>query len=664
MVELKNDILIPLDGQQRLTTLFLIHWYIALKENKLTDEIKAVLSKFTYETRVSSEDFCKKLVAENIDYNSINGKISYTITDSKWYFLSWELDPTVSAMLNMLDTIHNKFKDIEEPLFEKLDKEINITFQFLPLEQFKLTDELYIKMNARGKPLTEFENFKANFSQYLKSIEEKSKLDNEWLDIFWNLEKQVNSDILTEYIDENFFNFFKNITLNFYTEKNDIDREFIDNYDLFNTYSEVYQNKEYVNQITKIFDGLIGFNDNEDIFKDFLSLSINYWERLRFYSLSHFFIKYGQVNEENKDVFANWLRTTKNLINNTLIQSAVNYKDAIRSINELSKNISDIYTYVSSSSGTIKYFSKLQREEEGLKAKLILEDTGWQNLFVKIERHSYFDGQVGFILQYSKNKEDNYDKSLFDDYSIKLSKLFSDEFSENHDFLFQRALLTKGNYLVHLGQNKSFCIFDEALRTKLDNWRKVFNDEEKKLFLKNLLDNIDKDNILTDLENIINKHTANDWRKLIIEHPDNVAYCQYREIRTYSDDEIYLLSKRQMNGRHKEIYSWDLFKRKYNKKEFLPFSNKSWYWESTFSDKSCIVLEGFEYKENSFAIDITYDKENKYTLKFYDRNDVEVSDSIKNLLSELDFEETKISLPENDIEGKLNKICERFNKIE
>ncbi len=203
-----NNILIPLDGQQRLTTLFLIHWYLALKESKLTDDVKDTLSQFNYETRVSSEDFCKNLVSENIDYKLINDTISNVITDSTWYFLSWELDPTVSAMLNMLDLIHNKFKDVKESLFEKLEKEINITFQFLPLEQFKLADELYIKMNARGKPLTEFENFKANFSNYLTTLEDKSKLDNEWLDIFWDLEKNTNEKIQTENIDKNVFNFF------------------------------------------------------------------------------------------------------------------------------------------------------------------------------------------------------------------------------------------------------------------------------------------------------------------------------------------------------------------------------------------------------------------------------------------------------------------------
>jgi uncharacterized protein with ParB-like and HNH nuclease domain len=231
--KVEDDLLIPLDGQQRLTTLFLIHWYIALKENKLTDEVKNILLNFTYETRISSEDFCKNLVSENINYDDIEEKISEVITDSKWYFLSWELDPTVSAMLNMLDAIHYKFKDIKEQLFEKLTNNNNITFQFLPLEKFKLTDELYIKMNARGKPLTEFENFKANFSNYLKSIEDKSKLDNEWLDIFWNLEKNRNTDINTENVDKMFFNFFQNVTLNFYAEKNKIDKNFIDNYNLF-----------------------------------------------------------------------------------------------------------------------------------------------------------------------------------------------------------------------------------------------------------------------------------------------------------------------------------------------------------------------------------------------------------------------------------------------
>ncbi len=663
-----NKILIPLDGQQRLTTLFLIHWYVALKEDRLTDEVKDVLLKFTYETRVSSGDFCKNLVSENIDYDTINGTISDVITDSKWYFLSWELDPTVSAMLNMLDLIHNKFKDIEISLFEKLEKEINISFQFLPLEEFKLTDELYIKMNARGKPLTEFENFKANFSNYLKTIEDKSKLDNEWLDIFWNLEKNRNSEIVTENVDEKFFNFFKNITLNFYTETNDIDKEFIDNYDLFDTYNTVFNDIDSVNSLKNILDGLMSYEDELDIFINFLFSHDNkkktryYVERLHFYSLSFIFTNKIIDKKERK----RWLRITKNLINNTRIEETVPYMNALRSINELSKNISNIYTFVSSSSDTIKYFSKLQRDEEGLKSALILKDAKWEDLFITIEQHSYFDGQIGFILQYSKNEDGNYDKNLFADYSTKLFKLFSSDLRENHNFLFQRALLTKGDFLPQVGntENSTFCNFEEALRTKLDNWRKVFNDDKGTLFLKELLDSIDNTNIISDLKEIIKKHGVTDWRKLIIENPDNISYCQNRQIRWYSDDEIYLLSKKQMNGRHRELYSWDLFKRELNQKEFLPFSNKSWYWESTSWDRPCIVIDNFKYKENLFAIDISYKKENQYTIKFFDRNKIVVPDEITKLLVELNFDGNIISLPELEIKNKVNEICNKLREVE
>jgi len=47
-------------------------------------------------------------------------------------------------------------------LFNRLvdDERPAITFELLPLEHFGLTDDLYIKMNARGKPLTSFETFK------------------------------------------------------------------------------------------------------------------------------------------------------------------------------------------------------------------------------------------------------------------------------------------------------------------------------------------------------------------------------------------------------------------------------------------------------------------------------------------------------------------------
>ncbi|MBU3147049.1 DUF262 domain-containing protein, partial [Clostridium sp. CF012] len=92
--------LFPLDGQQRLTTLFLLHWYIAMKEGKLTDEVSEILDKFTYSTRISSREFCHALVNFDFDLEA-DTKVSEVIKNSNWYFRSWDKDPTIKAMIVM-----------------------------------------------------------------------------------------------------------------------------------------------------------------------------------------------------------------------------------------------------------------------------------------------------------------------------------------------------------------------------------------------------------------------------------------------------------------------------------------------------------------------------------------------------------------------------------
>ena len=91
-------------------------------------------------------------------------------------------------------------------------------------EELPLSDDLYIKMNARGKPLTNFENFKAEVIKWVsenvskeESIRVASKFDNEWTDIFWEngLGKSVHN------VDELFFAFFNRIYYQYVvTERN------------------------------------------------------------------------------------------------------------------------------------------------------------------------------------------------------------------------------------------------------------------------------------------------------------------------------------------------------------------------------------------------------------------------------------------------------------
>ncbi len=197
-----------LDGQQRLTTLFLLHWYLAWKSDVILDKtIQEKLLRFSYETRTSSRDFIKSLLEKASNLKCIwdhdhTKKLSERIENEEWYFSIWKKDPTVQSILEMLDEIDLQFHAKEQnsqpynaaQMWDNLVTHQVLTFYFLRMDDFALTDELYIKMNARGVQLTEFENFKAWLQGYTEDeIDAQvrkdffSKLDREWTDFLWNL---------------------------------------------------------------------------------------------------------------------------------------------------------------------------------------------------------------------------------------------------------------------------------------------------------------------------------------------------------------------------------------------------------------------------------------------------------------------------------------------
>ena len=114
----------PLDGQQRLTTLWLLHWYVALMAGKL-EEASVRLRNFTYETRISSREFCRNLcIPQNFDeYDDRTGIVDF-ITSRTWFYSSWKQDPTIQSMLRMIGgtKINNKQgNDIIDGLEELFD---------------------------------------------------------------------------------------------------------------------------------------------------------------------------------------------------------------------------------------------------------------------------------------------------------------------------------------------------------------------------------------------------------------------------------------------------------------------------------------------------------------------------------------------------------------
>jgi len=653
--------LIPLDGQQRLTTLFLLHWFLSI--DFLSDSDRIILSKFTYETRPSSEDFCLKLVKDSITYIG-KQKLSKQIENSKWFFLSWKNDPTISAMLNMLDIIQNKFEEPDRDLFEKLiSGDSPIRFHFLPLEKFKLDDKIYVKMNSRGKPLTDFENFKSNFS-VLFDIENKSKLDNEWLDIFWNFEKDRDK-INIDNVDKKYLNFLKNTTLNFYVEKNIIDKQFKDNFDIFDKYKEIYSDLEYLNELSKILDSLISFNDSERYFANFLKDEPDYRERLQFYAVMLFFVKKGNINS-NLEVYEKWIRVCINLINNTRIEEPDVFSKGIQLLKALSNHIDNLYEYLSKSNNKVEGFLQKQWDEEKIKASLIFNyENIWETEIYKIEKHHYFDGQIGFILEFAK-KNEKYDIKLFADYSAKLAILFGNDFKDNRNYLFQRGLLTFGDYLVTINDSLTFCTFSESLRAKIDNWRKVFDDREKSLFLKNLLDKIHIDNMERDLNNVIHEYSNLDWKYWFIKDEEIIKSCKTYKYRIRIRNRMELCRSEAIGSwrKHAELYSFALFKSKLEGKKFLPFQF-CWYKNSSDYDPDAVaVIDSWILNKYNFSLDIKYN--DHFILRFYEKNRNSIPNEVKVLLTELNFQQKSTILYESweyDIKKENNFDFDKVKEI-
>lgn len=217
-----ETVMTPLDGQQRLTTLFLLHWYAAKKEG-VPEEEYGFLKGFSYETRYSTREFCAGL----IDFTpAFQGPVSREITDEPWFALDWLKDESIRSMLVMLDAIQERFAGVSGSVsvWKRL-KEGAVTFYFLPLEDMGLTDELYIKMNSRGKPLTLFEHFKAELERKMEAVDRTTgrpvlpqeafrrivrKIDGDWTDMFW---ADFRDNSPEKIIDDAFIRYFRFICL-------------------------------------------------------------------------------------------------------------------------------------------------------------------------------------------------------------------------------------------------------------------------------------------------------------------------------------------------------------------------------------------------------------------------------------------------------------------
>lgn len=411
LTEIKDDekqkIFIPLDGQQRLTTLFLLYFFVAIKEKRL-NEIKDVLLRFTYETRPSAHDFCNLLL--EIEYVDNLSEIKSEIEDSVWFNEEWNNDPTVSGMLNMLDTFakNESLVNAKIGLLDKLIGENSnlVTFYFTDLDQFGLTENLYIRMNARGKMLTEFENFKSEFSKIIRYnhllLEKvKDKIEYEWVDNLWDY--RITGSFI---IDSPFMAHLSFLTEMLYFKDAEFraksyENDFLD----FRVLKEVYSIEDNLKFLIFSYDFIKqvkGYNESvlwegeslHSVLKDILNNKRDTNQLFIYFQTLLYCFK-----QKPKENLGDFIRVVRNLIENTDDNSRREWPRLIASLQILisDKNVYALLSELKDENKLIG-FNVDQRKEEIFKGKLLQEFSEYKNLIFEIEDHKNFKGNITNIL--------------------------------------------------------------------------------------------------------------------------------------------------------------------------------------------------------------------------------------------------------------------------
>lgn len=632
----KGRLFYPYDGQQRLTTLYFLYLMLYFR-NRKKESIMGLKGKLFYQTRQSTDRFINSFIdwIYNLMKNEYdlfwnpNNKSSAFIQMQDWFFdYDWKYDVSIKNILFLIDTLKIRILNLENEI--AIDEIINLIddkeddnplkFIFIHIDDIIQNDELYIKINARGKALSHFENLKSDINNLWRNEDYKSKLDGAWTEYVWKeSSKDSNSGTIEERFDSDFYNSFKNIFyLNYLSniEKplspafiNEIKNEW-DNVFNKGKINKDWENKASCDVISYFFDAVSHpnylFEKQADGYGNLLfKENPGYVECLKiyvyYYLISNIYKSRNCVTDLEIVLFDEILTLFKRLIDNQ-----DKYLDSIDSLIKAIKSSKYLIDKSIESNGTLNFLqsnqvviSKLlglrkeQVEEEILKARLIYKDKRFIDLFEKGYNELRNKGQLGFIFYLIKN--DNKLRNIrtedisYESFEKTLNKIisiqsFTGDFISNKGVIFNpnyelilRAILakTKDHFFWKKSNNLlSFPLLNDDRDMSLHTFLNCYssNNPEDVKYKFNLLDGLrevlnlfdpNKDNIEEVLKRIIEdykKTDSNVWYKFFVIYDGVFKQCRNGNIYYYSDKYVLLLDKKFRSGQWCEYYTFALKK--------------------------------------------------------------------------------------------------------
>lgn len=580
---------VPIDGQQRLTTLWLLYWFVSVKEN-VSDTETNFLSNFLYETRHSTTEFCRNLIQFKPEFS--HEKISQEIKNQSWYFETWDYDPSIQAMLIVLDDIELRYKNFNTNDIWSVIGNLSCPFYFYKLDMDKvgLTDDLYIKMNSRGKPLTEFEYFKAGFAEIITDSKQRKRfeesIDGKWIDTVWHI--ILHSGLLTDEddialtVDNSFLNLFNYITsvISFKKDLRDQDdnryKNTVDSAELLKI---IYSNTENQNFLFDTLDAIcVQVEEN-----------LTFWDDLFYYNKDEFetsrtrlFFTHKETNllkrclfnfadfrgftlpeqilllaclthlKSPSKTFDDQIRIVRNLV----VNSENELRDTV-----LGNSFAEVESFISKDDlQVLKTFKTDQIEEEKSKNDYIKQATSDKQSLQKLEDSDLLRGSIS-LFPFDNNLKNRAHKFLdifnetdfIQDFQTKVNLLLSfGDYSQDDSSLTNMMTAKHRNirsFLTTPGYNKA------QFKTKTQSTLLACLD----YFITN------NDTVISQpIDNALSKYVTNpkDWKYYFLKYPSFRENCNqgYFNWHSNSDYCIWKMKERQFNGYHWDPFLYELSK--------------------------------------------------------------------------------------------------------
>ncbi|KIQ22465.1 hypothetical protein RT99_09865 [Flavobacterium sp. MEB061] len=190
----KDRDLYLIDGQQRFTTIFLLLFYFAIKENRERDFVNLFninISKgslgFDYRVRNLTHHFFVELFSHTQTIEDL-----LDVRNKTWFLNNFSLDVTIRSIVgdedrySIFQKFDEKFKSSTDKYFDYIKSKIK--FWHFKTEETSQGEELYITMNSRGQQLADNESIRAKL--FDSDIVRNNPLVwsekwEKWQDFFW-----------------------------------------------------------------------------------------------------------------------------------------------------------------------------------------------------------------------------------------------------------------------------------------------------------------------------------------------------------------------------------------------------------------------------------------------------------------------------------------------